>query len=58
MLKRYRTKQETIEYFQYLAASFELDARRENISKEEKAYLKGKADAYYIAWFELTHNMK
>lgn len=57
MLKRYRTKQETIEYFQYLACTFEADSHKEKDPKE-KAYLKGKADAYYIAWFELTHNME
>lgn len=57
MLKRYRTKQETIEYFQYLACAFEADSHKEKDPKE-KAYLKGKADAYYIAWFELTHNME
>ena len=53
MGNRYRTKQETIEYFRELAYTFAVQAHREN-----DLVAKGKAEAYKMAAFELEHNME
>lgn len=53
MEKSYRTKQEMIDYFKYLAYQFSVDAHR---NKDEIA--KGKAEAYELAAFELENNYK
>ena len=52
-ITRKRTKQETIEYFRYLAYVFSIQARRQN-----SELLRGKAEAYEMAAFELENNMK
>lgn len=48
-----RTKQEMIEYFRNMANAFATQAHR--MSSER---LKGRAEAYEMAAFELEHNMK
>lgn len=48
-----RTKQETIEYFKYLAFEFEKQGYRNNDSSAL-----AKAEAYEIAAFELERNME
>lgn len=48
-----RTKQEMIEYFRNVATVFAIEAHRMN-----SEFLRGKAEAYEMAAFELEHNMK
>lgn len=57
MERTYRTKEETIKYFKYLSFEFSKQSHRAEDSIE-KAMLKGKAEAYELAAFELEHNMK
>lgn len=52
--RTYRTKAETVEYFKYLARSFEIEAHRDN----DNPVLYAKAEAYEIAAFEVERNMK
>lgn len=52
-ITRKRTKQETIEYFRYLAYVFSIQARRQN-----SEFLRGKAEAYEMAAFELKYNLE
>lgn len=52
MSKRYRTKEETIEYFKELSHHFEVLAHREN-----DLVSRGRADAYEMAAFELKRNI-
>ena len=49
------TKAEMIEYFKRLAFEYEVRAHRAGV---ESDYLKGKAEAYELAAFELENNMK
>ena len=59
-IKSYRTKDEMADYFAKLADGFETDAARAEVSGadiEEVAFLRGKAEAYEIAAFEVSHNM-
>lgn len=51
--RTYRTKEETAEYFNLLAAEFEKQAHRKN-----DQIAAGKAEAYRMAAFEILHNMK
>ena len=51
--RTYRTKEETAEYFNLLAAEFEKQAHRTN-----DQIAAGKAEAYRMAAFEILHNMK
>jgi hypothetical protein len=51
--KRYRTKQEMIDYFKQLAFDYYKSA-----SMYYNDFLKGKAEAYETAAFELEHNME
>ena len=53
MERKYWTKQELIDYFKYLADSFEIEAHR-----NDDMFAKGKSEAYRTAAFELEHNMK
>lgn len=55
--ERYRTVQETIEYFRTLAYDFEVIAHRADNSRD-KWYALGKAEAYSNAAFEIEHNLK
>ena len=48
-----RSKQEMIDYFLNMARAFSVQAHRFN-----SEFLRGKAEAYEIAAFELEHNMK
>ena len=48
-----RTKQETIEYFKYLANDFGKEAHRNN-----DPVAKGKSEAYELASFEIERNME
>lgn len=50
-----RTKQETIEYFELLQFEWEKIAARTD-DETERVRAEAKADAYYIAAFELRHN--
>ena len=52
-----RTKAETIEYFKQLQYEWEKIAARTD-DEEERTRATAKADAYYIAAFEIEHNMK
>ena len=52
MVKNYRTKQEMIEYFRWLAYEFEKDAVRNN-----DKMAKSKSEAYLNAAFELEYNL-
>lgn len=52
-IKRYRTKQEMINYFKQLAFDYYKDA-----SMYHNDFFKGKAEAYEMAAFELEHNME
>lgn len=60
MEKRYRTRQEMIEYFKLLAHEFEKDAQEHEKKGNVRiaAHSWGKFDAYKIAAFELEHNME
>ena len=51
--KRYRTKQEMIEYFKQLAFNYRKDG-----GMYHNDYYLGKAEAYEMAAFELEHNME
>lgn len=53
MEKTYRTKEETIKYFRYLAYEFAKQAHRENDPVKQ-----GKSEAYELAAFELENNMQ
>ena len=53
MIKRYRTRREMIEYFKQLAFNYYKDA-----AMYHNDFLKGKAEAYEMAAFELEHNME
>ena len=53
MGKRYRSKQEMIEYFRWLAYHFSVDAHRNN---DQEAL--GRSRAYEMAAFELERNME
>lgn len=57
MERTYRTKEETIKYFKHLAFEFSKQSHRAE-DQMEKAMLKGKAEAYELAAFELEHNME
>ena len=52
-----RTKAETIEYFEQLQFGWEKIAARTD-NEDERIRAEAKADAYYIAAFELKHNME
>ncbi len=52
-----RTKQETIEYFEWLQYEYEKIAARTD-DETERMHAEAKADAYNIAAFELKHNME
>ena len=49
------TREEMIKYFKQLAFEYEVRAHREGA---ESDYLKGKAEAYELAAFELENNME
>lgn len=51
--KRYRSRQEMIDYFKQLAFDFEGQAHR-----EKSEFKRGKAEAYELAAFELEHNLE
>ena len=53
MEKRYRTRQEMIEYFRQLAFEYYKDA-----AMYHNDFYKGKAESYETAAFELEHNME
>ena len=48
-----RSKQEMIDYFLNMARAFSVQAHRLN-----SEFLRGKAEAYEMAAFELEHNME
>ena len=48
-----RTKQEMIEYFRNVATVFAIEAHRMN-----SEFLRGKAEAYGMAAFELKYNLE
>lgn len=48
-----RTKQEMIEYFRNVATVFAIEAHRMN-----SEFLRGKAEAYEMAAFELKYNLE
>lgn len=52
IVRTYRTKQETIEYFKLLSYEFEKEAHR-----KKDMISQGKAEAYKLAAFELEKNM-
>lgn len=54
--KNYRTKDEMADYFAKLADAFETEAAMAE-DVEEVAFLRGKAEAYELAAFEVSHNM-
>lgn len=54
--KNYRTKDEMADYFAKLADAFETEAAMAE-DAEEAAFLRGKAEAYELAAFEVSHNM-
>lgn len=58
--KRYRTRQEMIEYFKSLAFGFSQDAAKAAKSGNDRlsTYSLGKSEAYQMAAFELEHNME
>ena len=54
---RYRTRQETIDYFMQLAHDYEVEGHRADNDKERwRAF--GKAEAYVNAAFEIEHNLE
>lgn len=52
-----RTKAETIEYLEWLQYEYEKIAARTD-DETERIQATAKASAYYIAAFELKHNME
>lgn len=52
---RYRSKAETIHYFEWLAWEFDKRAARTD-SRDEEAACWAKAEAYRLAAFEIEHN--
>ena len=59
MERTYRTKEETVAYFELLARGFERDASQaEKIGDIAAAsFFRGKAEAYEVAAFEVENNM-
>lgn len=57
---RYRTVDEMADYFARLSDEFANDAYRaeKNGDTTEEMYLRGKSEAYELAAFEVSHNMK
>ena len=53
-MQRYRTALETAKLFEDYAFHFEVEAHRNN----DDPFLRGKAEAYKNAAFEIKHNMK
>lgn len=55
--RTYRTKEETVELFRKYRTEFETIAQRET-DPIIKSFLRGKAEAYGIAAFEIDTNME
>ena len=53
MKRKYWTKEELIKYFEKIADALEIEAHR-----NDSSYLRGKADAYRLAAFEIERNLK
>lgn len=57
MERTYRTKEETIKYFEELSNNFSVLAHREN-DPVKSAIWRGKSEAYEMAAFEIKTNME
>lgn len=55
--KRYRSRQEMIEYFVLLERDFAIKARRAEKIEDKMLFL-GKSEAYHMAAFELINNLE
>lgn len=57
---RYRTVDEMADYFAMLSDGFANEAYRaeKNGDTEEEMFLRGKSEAYELAAFEVSHNMR
>lgn len=57
MERTYRTKEETIKYFEQLSYEFEKQAHKYSDEPEASAVFRAKAESYELAAFEVERNM-